>query len=698
MVRSKELQLVSDEIRQQRLGRALMMLENYLLTHQQKYDNMERLKAIKADYELMADYWRRGFQDPDRSYLYHQLLRRADVLCTNLEIHHRIRNNSFLLSMYTGSRNRRKEWSVSMLRTDLENYVSEQVVLGLEPEHTRKEKLLALHRDHQQLMSDLFDYLWTSRCWNVHICDAFRDILLSPTVDSNDQQLVLSAVTLSAINAFDYYKFLLMADVYRQSTDEQVRQRALVGWVFALDDSRMELYPELQQEVVRLTSDDRCRRELKELQQQLVFCKNAERDNEMIQKEIMPDLIKNSHYHFTRNGIVEKEDDPMEDILHPEASEEAMERMEAGYRKMMDMQQHGSDIYFGGFSQMKRFPFFQQLSNWFVPFYLDHPAIAAVTAHTNNDRLLQLMLTSAPFCNSDKYSFALAFDQVLQHLPGDVRQMMERGEARLNEMAIENMQTPAYLRRTYLQDLYRFFRLHPQRAEFKNPFENVNFFAMEVFRGTPLEEVRLDVASFFLRKRMPAEASDVLGCSLVETWKQVVEYKPAVEWPLLGYARALFAEKQYVEALAAYDKLLQLAPDKKNYLLNKAVCLLNLNRYEDAQALLFQLDYNYPDDDNVSRVLAWALMCNAKYDQASVRYDRLLTAAAPASDDLLNYGYCLWFSGDIVSAVGMFRQYVSQTNASMDDMEQEMMQTEHHFIVSHGIDDSEIQLMLDSLC
>ena len=71
----------------------------------------------------------------------------------------------------------------------------------------------------------------------------------------------------------------------------------------------------------------------------------------------------------------------MEDILHPGASEERMEKLEATYRRMMDMQKQGADIYFGGFSQMKRFPFFYDISNWLVPFYIQHPTCSATTTN-----------------------------------------------------------------------------------------------------------------------------------------------------------------------------------------------------------------------------------------------------------------------------------------------------------------------------
>lgn len=698
MVKSNELTQISDEIRQRRLGKALLLLENYLLTHQLSYDTTERLKAVKADYDLMNDYWKRGFQDPERENVYDQLLRRTDVLCTNLQIHYCLRNSTFLHDVYAQARKRRNDWAVSSLRIDMENFVSDLALLGLEPEHTREGKLLALHRDHQQLMSDLFDYIFTSRCWSMRLCEAFREILLSPTIDSSDQQLIVSAVTLSSLHFFDYYKFRLLTDVYRLASDELVRQRALVGWVLALDDSRQNIYPELRQTVEELTANEHCRQELCELQQQMVYCKNAEHDHEKIQSEIMPELLKNSRYRITRNGIEEKDEDMMDDILHPEASEEAMEKMENSFRRMMDMQKRGSDIYFGGFSQMKRFPFFRELSNWFVPFYMDHPDIADVVTRIRKNKFLQTMLRESPFCNSDKYSFTIAFEQVLKQLPEDMRTMMERGEAALHEGAVgEDFRKPAYVRRLYLQDLYRFFRLHPQRSEFVNPFDRQVFLAMDIFRFTPMDGVRGGMTAFFLRRRMTEEACAVTDMSLTDTWKYVMEQKPEKEWPVLGYARVLFAEKRYEEALESYDQLLAMAPDKKNYLLNKAVCLLNLTRYQDALNILYQLEYTSPDDENVSRVLAWALLCNGRYEQASSRYNQLLAAPQVVADDLLNYGYCLWFSGDIIGAVGTFRQYVGDTNISADEMEQEIMGTEHALIAAHGIADHEIQLMLDSL-
>jgi len=289
-------------------------------------------------------------------------------------------------------------------------------------------------------------------------------------VDTVDQQLLVTAITLSLMNQYDMAKFQVLTEVYRRSQDEAVRQRALVGWTLGMDSKWLAVYPEQRELVSALLTDESVCKELTELQIQLIFCLNAEKDSSTIQHEIMPDLIKNNSFRITRHGIEEIEDDPMEDVLHPDASEQRMERLEATFQRMMDMQKQGSDIYFGGFSQMKRFPFFYDMSNWLVPFYMQHPDIAQYVSPNRDNLFIDKLIKQGPFCNSDKYSFIIAFQQVMKQIPDHLLQMLRRGEASIDEMSSEELQTPAYSRRTYLMDLYRFFRLFPHRQELCNPF------------------------------------------------------------------------------------------------------------------------------------------------------------------------------------------------------------------------------------
>ena len=58
-----------------KLFAGIQSLENYLLSYPQM-PGLDKLSAIKVDYELMADYWKRGANDPEREQVYEQLLRR----------------------------------------------------------------------------------------------------------------------------------------------------------------------------------------------------------------------------------------------------------------------------------------------------------------------------------------------------------------------------------------------------------------------------------------------------------------------------------------------------------------------------------------------------------------------------------------------------------------------------------------------
>ena len=64
-----------------------------------------------------------------------------------------------------------------------------------------------------------------------------------------------------------------------------MRQRALVGWVMAIKDDICELFP-VRKELERVMHSDDVMFELHELQKQIYFCAEAEKDNEEIAKEI----------------------------------------------------------------------------------------------------------------------------------------------------------------------------------------------------------------------------------------------------------------------------------------------------------------------------------------------------------------------------------------------------------------------------
>ncbi len=668
----------------------------------------EKLDILKQEYQLMTGYWQQGMKDPQREAQYQRLLQRLYVLCANISIHRHIEGSSFLQMLYSQVRQSGYVWSLDDIRKEMEDFVSDIAMLEFEPEQQRKEKSKTLYLHHQKKMNALFNYILTSRLWTESVGQDMKELLLSPTVDVIDQQLVISAITLSLMNRFDIVKFHVLLNVYQQSQDEEVRQHALVGWVFGIDDDFLPVYPELHSMMAELLQSEHVCQELTELQMQLVYSLNAERDTSTIQKEIWPDLLKSSSLKITRDGIKEEEDE-LENILHPDAEEQRMEKLEASMQRMMDMQKQGVDIYFGGFSQMKRFPFFYDISNWLVPFYLQHPDISQYMEKLGSLAFLETLLKKGPFCDSDKYSLVIAFHQTYSNLPASMKDLLSRNElAGVDPSLMEEEHTATYIRRMYLMNLYRFFRLFPNRSSLCNPFDTSRqelgmclFFTSELFRRTPLEQQKRKVMVLLRKKQFhktasllldtfPDEMHDVQYYLWRQSYAEALDLDPNNVLALVGHARQCYENGDYDESLADYDKLLLLRPDRENYLLNKAVCLVQMGEYDTAQQLLFQLNYKHPDDDSVKRALAWALTCDGKLQQALVFYDQLMGIEHPESDDYLNRGYCLWLLGNISEAAMSFRIYVREANYTLD---QHVLFTETALLKRAGITDVEIKMM-----
>ena len=730
MERNEGLKRVLAQLARRNTGRALTELHNFFASWPRPQAEAE-MDALMAEYQTMTHYWCHGYKDPQLKENYDLLLHRTYRLYANTSLWRRIGSSPFVSTTYSNLILKSREFSVPSVRQEMETFVSDVAMVELAPQNKQEEQLVTLYGQHHGQMSLLFDYLWTSGQWSDAMGDAIEEMLLSPTIDSRDQQLLVSAVTLALINTFDFVKFRTLLRVYRQSTDERVRQRALVGWVLGRNYTLSSVFPEERKLVSELTEDPQVQQELAELQIQMIYTVNAESDNRKIQSEIMPDLLQHNNFRITRNGIEELEEDPLEDILHPEADDERMEKVEESFRKMVDMQKQGSDIYFGGFSQMKRFPFFHQISNWFTPFTMYHPEVVETMQRLKANRFLQQLLKTGPFCDSDKYSFVFAFSQVLERVPQSLREMLENGEATMGEVPEEEIHTPTYIRRMYLQDIYRFFRLFPHAGQFDHPFQtgdelgHVLFFASPLFKGTPMERSFDKVASMLLRQKRykdedrllknyseeqhgytywmvmattqshlspmneQAKHEFVLAC-----YEKALMQRPDSEKAQNGRARMLFALKQYDEAIKAYDQLIEANPSKVSYELNRAVCLTNVGQYDEAQQCLFRLYYDAPDDLNVLRVLAWTLTGVGKYEQALPMYERLTTEAESMADDFLNQGFCLWFAGEqLDTAVKCFRRYLTETGATAD----QVLENERELLEQKGITDPEVQMMLDAI-
>lgn len=699
------------------LGDALQMLRGVAAAKGSQTAAL--LGDIEADYQLMLDYMRRGFADTQRPEVYRRLLQRAYHVAKDLELEQRIqKTGAFLVARGGGQANVRQPEAV---QARLEGFVQEVAMASLQALQQTD-----IYRRHHQYVTDVFNALLVSPQWSDAVRKSWCQLLVSPTIDPQDAALLTSAISLSCMNFFDPYKWATLADVYEQAADELLRQRALAGWAMGLQASGdLSIFPEVTRRVAALCqSADTCR-ELMELQLQVYLCNQADADHEAIQRDIMPSLLRNSRFHLTENGLVEQESDPLQDILDPDAEDRAMEELEQSVGKMMEMQQSGADIYFGGFSQMKRFPFFQSASHWFTPFYVEHPELGKQSQQIADTPFLRMLLNSGPFCDSDKYSFALAMAGILHRIPADVREMME-SHAGDSAMQSADRESPAYIRRMYLQDAYRFFRLYQHRGDFLSPFADgrICFFLHPAFRDTALAEKFPPLAKFLLKKGQNATVASLLspvaqhspaGILLLlamaalrmedyarakEVCAQVLGSQPHDPQALRVMAQACFHLQDYGEAERCYQELQQVHPEHRQLQLQLSIAQIYNNHAEAGMQTLHRMAYEQPDNVHVARALAWGHLMQGQPAQAEQVYGRLLAGtAAPNGNDLLNAGYAKWFQSKVEEAVQLFGRMLEGLHLeSRQEGTAELRRlflSDSRLLHRYGIGDTECHLMAD---
>lgn len=692
------------------VGKALRVMKETIAEDKLPGYIVARYEDVKNDYRLMQDAMMRGLRDDKIDEVYADIMRKVYGASLDVLIEEKVkRYSSFAYARVSAQQT---EAHPDAVRTVLEAYVQDMAMMAFEPENTRKAKMEKLTADHHAYMKQLFNALLVAPMWNDRRAADFADLLLSPTIDRDDALLLVSAVMLATMNVNDPYKWDMLAEVYVRATDKVLKMRALVGWVLSLpyDPRGPRLFPFVQERIKAMLADKTTLKQMLDMQMQMLFCCNADADNEEIQRNIMPTLIKNTNLQMTRLGIVEKEDDPMKDIMDPNAAERDMEEMERKYRKMMDMQKQGSDIYFGGFSKMKTFPFFNDLCNWFAPFNAAHPALGAARERLAGSTFLNNLMENGPFCDSDKYSFALAIAQIMDRMPDNVKEMLNSDATFGPTVSKDEQEDPAYICRSYLQSLYRFFRLYRSKRDFLNPFildeledndGNALFMSYKLLACPEMEENAVALCGFLLKRKMMRELMSMAICykssqnprlvrflALVPMtdgkWQEAYDLFASVpedqhtEESLRGMAHCCMSLKRFGEAVAIYRRLLAMHPDSFSYQLNLAVCLMSSDAFsscgaatslggkvdarpnkvvEEGTKLLYKLDYEHPNNANVRRVLAWCMMLQGNFDKAIDIYTRLLSQPDAVSADRLNAAYAHWLSRDVARAVALLREY-----------------------------------------
>ncbi|MCB2195577.1 MAG: tetratricopeptide repeat protein [Bacteroidetes bacterium] len=585
----------------------------------------------------------------------------------------------------------------------------------------------------QDALKELFNILWLTDTYHETELKTIESICYSDKIPWHDKSLIVSALTLSLVRIFDPQKFTALLNFYYQK-ENQVWQRALTGIVLTLYkyDKRLKLYPELEKQIRKLSKVDDIDKQFETVLIQIFKSKETEKITKKWEEEILPEMMK-------MQPNIEKNLD-LENILSDDLSEDKNPDWEKVFEDSPDLldklqdfsklQIEGSDVFMSAFSKLKHFPFFNEISNWFTPFYKENEYIDMIVEkeETNLQTFIEQLEKSFHMCSSDKYSFCLN----LQMIPETHKSMMmdmfneemknleevQKDENLLNQFAI----TKSIITQ-YLQDLYRFYKLHPYKNEFSDIFkwefdvQNSDFFNKIVTN----KQVIRNIAEFFLENEHYDKAVKIFR--VLETTKEtnielfekigycyqrLGQYENALRYykraELLDENKAWIIKKialcyrylnEHIEALDYYKQAEKLDPENLYIQAYIGHTLMRLHNYKDALKYYFKVEYLAPANEKIQRPIAWISFVEGKFDTAIKYYDKILNKKV-SDFDLIHLGHSYWCNNQVKEAIKIYAKALQYLENDIKKFSKSFMD-DVQYLEKHGIKSMDIKLMKDHI-
>lgn len=682
------------------------------------------VENLKTTYGYMLQYAAKGMQDPERDKMYSQLVCKAYELADRVEY----------IRTYTSGQGHRGELFRTFKRTPppsygelcltLETIAEDMGVVPLmeNDEDKRKEKMKALSVRREKTVDTLFDKTWVSDGWTEEEFNEATALLRSVLIPVNDIAVMISAVTMSLLDLFDPRKYQFLLTAYNERTETLLTQRALIGIVLATfhQKERLALYPEFIAALSLFMENPETLRQLHDIQILLLLSRETTKIDKKMREEIIPQMMKNPQFNNSNINVADLDD--MED-MNPEWKA-GIEKISERIREMGELQMEGADTYMTTFCQLKSYPFFNRMAHWFYPFDKQVPEVAALFDNENisDKSLINLLLESSTFCNSDKYSFCLTVNSI----PLAQRQALSMQLDEQNEFMRQNLKEEKKANdasRQYIHDLYRFFKISLFRQEHDDIFANrMSLWENPFLRPLILtDEYRKPIADYLFAKdyvdeaallyteltRTGSEDAEVwqkLGFCLqtgkryeeaIEAYKQADLFKPDHRWTLKHLAQCYKRMQNYEEALSYFLRIEQMQPEDLNLLMQIGQCLTAQCKYNEALNYFFKVEYLTNSPVNAQRAIGWCYFMEKKYDEAIHIYEKIHASSEVRPADYLNAGHACLLRNDLTKALDYYR-HTQELCKSYD----EFIETYHadkEIMLQHGITEEYFYLIPDLL-
>ncbi|MDR0431213.1 MAG: hypothetical protein LBH58_12150 [Tannerellaceae bacterium] len=685
-----------------------------LISGSQEYNFQEKLNELQETYKYMLRYRMEGVKDPMQEQIYHNLHASAYELTDRLR--HKLLISESSLAFYNRRRNMQvlPKTSYGEIHNRLTSYFDTENVV-----------------EYEFTLSLLFNKVWVSDPLTSEESLAIKKILDDSRLPFSTGCQIVSALLLGLQSAFDKEKILLLFDAVSLSAEQEVRVRAFIAILLTLyiHRKRTSLYPQIENRLATIAEEPGFTKTVLTITLQFILARETEKITKKLQTEIIPEMIKLSPKISRKMNLSDFATDHLGNDMNPDwqdifADSSLGKKME----EFGELQQEGADIMHSTFIHLKNFPFFRELSNWFLPFMPKYSLFANRSNEESREKEVLKTLASATFmCNSDKYSLYFSMLQ----LPETARKMMiGQFNSQVSEMIQQNKEELIskqgkleIISRQYIQDLYRFYKLYPSRLDFDDIFAlPLDFHNLPILRPyISDEESLMTIAEYYLRKNYFKDAF-VIFSQLAETKKdsdilfQKIGYCKQMlgdiegalddylhadlinsesKWVIRRIAGCYRTLKQPEEALEYYRRHEELSPNNLSIQISIGHCYLELKDYNKALKYYFKVEYLDSKSHKAWRPIAWCSFLTGKYDQAHNYYNKIISHQ-PNMEDYLNAGHTEWALQNIKGAVNYYKEAIRSENNDFHKFKEQFIQ-DIPDLAAADIEDSEVPLMLDQL-
>jgi|GEM_PF-4690442 len=663
----------------------------------------EKVQELSVQYGLLLNFFEQGSEDPKRKELFLSFLQQS------YRLNEEIRLAGLTRKANTWFFRERKQ------RATAEKVNKEATLEGLTNFEALRQKTTenketfdqTKAEQHEKVLAAWFNLFCFSDFWTTEEAINYTSLLTNQGIAAEDKGLFIAAVTLNLMQYFDAKKMEWLIGALRLGPSTP-RARALVGLFLILPRyvEEMKVYPKLQQPLKEIVREESFYELLRATYEQFLNTCETSYIQRFIRREIMPEIWQQAHKNS--NWLFQEEESNTDEPDWMES--EKVQKMIDDFQTLLSK---GEDVFYDSAVTLKKNLFFQSLHNWFMPFFMEHSALLGLFEKENGSFLSQKLVT---LCDSDRYSIMLAIKEILSKrsinpedmFPGseNLPDLFDSEEFAGCSEEKKNCFREKLAMRFYLQDLYRFFTLHPYHGEFESPFKTLRDKEQPLCATKgyePFQEVLADtdllldegmkyfdrgcwkrarsIFDFVVQQNWGKDTltpKDIVNCIEREAFcaqregnyaLAIEDYDIAIEgekglqisttWAYRQLAACYRQTKAYKLAMKCY---LEVDPECKQYatMMNVAYCLLELDELEKALNLFFKASLVKETAPSPLRGIAWTSFLLGKPERSIEYGERLMTLGEAEKEDFLNLGHALIAAQRIPDALAAYRKALTQ--------------------------------------